>query len=431
MISRGIQTAALALILLLCAQSSSIAVSVTGSLTSVAWARENRLADAEDAEENLLLYEYLRFHATNIGSSSLAAHFSGRVGWDRFASSGDGEEYKARLYQGYLDWKLSNKSTLRLGRQFLPNDIGFWQMDGIRLETRRTGFISPMLYAGISVLPWTIKGDSEPIIGFELKTERIRSIRTRLNFLTIFDNEGADWDLLDIRGVDKAILGLQFDTFGEGVIDLLESPHRRLSLFGRGNIDLLTKEIIDGQASAEVRITPKGYVYAEYHKETPLFPADSIFSVFAVEPLRQLTFGVDQDVMSFLGLQGWYARQFFDSDPVNRYSAGFTIERQREVLLAIRLERLDDIDTHYWRAYSHIGKRLWQGLEVSLNNYYNNYERPRALKAVDAYSIQLNVRYRLNHRIQALIRLEDNINPDYKYNVRALGYLQMRFGFDK
>ncbi len=430
MIYRGIQTAALALICLLCVQLSSLAVSVTGSLTSVAWARENRLKDAEDADTNLLLYEYLRFHATDVGSSKLAAHFSGRVGWDRFASLGDGEEYKARLYQGYLDWKLSNKSSLRLGRQFLPNDVGFWQMDGFRLERHGTGFISPILYAGISVLPWTIEGDREPIIGIELKAKRTRSIRTRLSFLTIFDNEGGDWNLLDIRGVDKVILGFQFDTFGEGVIDLLESPHRRLSMYGNGNIDLLAKEIINGHASAEVRVTPKGHVYAEYRKETPLFPADSIFSVFAVEPFRQLTFGLDQDVMDFLGLQGWYARQLFDSDSINRYNVGFTIERQRETLLAIRLERLDDVDAHYWRVYSHIGKRLGQDFEVSLNNYYNNFKRPRALQAQNAYSIQLNIRYRLSRKLQALIRLEDNINPDYKYNLRALGYLQMRFGFE-
>lgn len=142
-------------------------------------------------------------------------------------------------------------------------------------------------------------------------------------------------------------------------LDLLESPHKRLSLSGHGNIDLLAKEIINAYASVEVRVTPKGHVYADFREETPLFPADSIFSVFAVEPFRQVTVGIDQDFMNFLGVQSWYARQFFDSDPIDKYSVGFTIERQRETLMALRLERLDDVDAHYWRVYSHLGKRLW------------------------------------------------------------------------
>jgi len=431
MVHKGIQTTVLALAFLLGIQLSSSALTVTGSVTSVAWARENRLADAEDAQENLILYEYLRLHANNLGSRKLAAHFSGRVGWDKRASFGTGGKYTDRLYQGYLDWKLSNKSSLRLGRQFLPNDVGFWQMDGVRLETRRTGFISPTFYAGVSVLPWTIKGDSEPILGVELRAKRFRRIRTRLSFLAIFDNEGEDWDILEIRGLDKAILGLQLDTAGSGVVDMLEDTHKLLNVFGQGNVDLLTKEIVNARASVEVRVTPKGHIYTEFRKEEPLFPADSIFSVFASEPFHQLTVGIDQDFMGFLGFQSSYARQFFDSDPINKYTVGFTLERQRETLAAVRLERLDDIDTNYWRVYSHLGKRLWQVLEVSLNNYYNNYRRPRSLESSDAYSIQLNVRYRISRKLQALVRLEDNINPDYDYNIRALGYVQMRFGFGK
>ena len=425
------QTVVLVLVLLLCVQLVSLAVSVNGTITSTVWSRENRLENAADSQTNLILYEYLRLNATNLGSNMLAAHFSGRVGWDKYASFDGDDKFTSRLYQGYLDWKLSNRSSLRLGRQFLPNGLGFWQMDGIRLEDRRTGPISPAFYAGISVLPWTIEGDSEPILGFELTTRRFRSIRTKLSFLTIFDNEGDNWNFSDVRGVDKAILGLQFDTLGEGIMDLLESPHNRLSLSGGGNIDLITKEIISGQASANLRVTPKAYLYAEFRQKTPLFPADSIFSVFAIEPFRQLTAGASYDFADFLGLQGWYSRQFFDSGPIDLYSVGFTLARQREALLALRLERLSDIDTSYWRVYSRIGKRFWQKLELSLNNYYNNYKNDIGTQEDDAYSIQFNVRYRLSRRLQALIRLENNINSDYKYNVRVLGYLRMGFGFTK
>lgn len=416
----------LVLALLLCVQLPSSAVSVNGSLTSVAWARENRLENAAEAETNLLFYEYLRLHATNLGSDRLTAHLSGRVGWDRLESFG--EKYTARLYQGYLNWRLSNRANLSLGRQFLPNDVGFWQMDGIQFELRRSGFLSPAFYGGIAVLPWTIEGDNEAILGIELKTRRLKRVRSKFSFFTVFDS---DEEVTRIQGLDKAIVGLQFDTFDWGILDSHKSLFQRLNISGRTSVDVLAKQFIGGCASASFHILPKGQLYAEYRQETPLFPADSIFAVFALEPLSRLAIGLDYEAMSFLGLHGRYSRQFFDSGPVDRYSAGFTLRSERETFFALRLEHLDDMDTHYWRVYSHVGKQLARRLEIGINNYYNNYRFARKSQTEDAYSFQLRIGYRLSKNLQAIIRLEDNINPDYKYNIRARGYVRMGFGFGK
>jgi hypothetical protein len=428
MICKKFQTVVLPLVLLLCVQLPSIAVSVNGNLTTAFWARENRLEKPEDAENNLLLYEYLRFHATDLGTSRLTAHVSGRVGWDRLESSG--EKYTSRLYQGYLDWKLSRTSALRLGRQFLPNDVGFWQMDGVRFELQNKGLVSPAFYAGMGVLPWTIEGNDEVMLGIELRSKRLWSVRSKISLLTIFDsNDESDLPILGIERVDKTILGVQFDTFGGEIHNLFETPHKRLNVSGRGNIDLITKEIIDGYISTNVNVLSGGQLYLEYSHRTPFFPADSIFSVFAAEPFDQLTVDASYEVTSFLDLHGRYARQFFDLEPINQYGAGFSVKSQRETLLALRLDRLIDIDRHYWRLYSRIGKRLTKRFEITLNNYYSNYKLTRAVGAEDAYSFQLKIGYRVARNLQALIRLENNTNPDYKYNVRALGYLRMRFGF--
>jgi hypothetical protein len=428
-IYRGIQITVLIIALLFSTQLPSLAISVNGNLTSVAWARENRVKNADDSQTNLLLYEYLNLRATDLGSPKLAAYVSGRAGWDKLESFEEKETL--RLYQGYLDWKLSNKSSLRLGRQFLPNDVGFWQIDGIRMETFRSGFISPAVYAGLSVLPWTINGDKEPLFGVELGTQRVYGIRSKVSFLTILDKDGEDQGNLGIRGVDKAILGVQIEKFGEGILDLLESPHNRLNIYGRGSIDLLSKKIVSSYVFANARIIPEVQVFIGYQHETPLFPADSIFSVFDSEPFRELNIGVDYQAFNFLSLQSQYARQFFDSEPINRYSVGFNLTNQLEPVLSLRLERLDDIDSNYWRIYSHIGKQLGQRLQVGLSNYYNNYKLSSSRHTEDAYSFQLKAGYQLTHNLQVLLRLEDNINPDYKYNIRALGYLRVGFGLGK
>jgi hypothetical protein len=423
--NKKILTTILLLAFLLCIQLTSYAISINGNLTSAFWLREDKLENPKDAQRNLFIYEYLNLNAQNIGSPKIAANLSGRAGWDKL--NGFDEKNAFRLYQGYLDWKLSDESSLRLGRQFLPNNVGFWQMDGVRLEMFKSSFASPTLYTGISALPWTIEGDKEPILGVELGTPRFHSIKGKLNFLTLFGSDKNN----KINGLDKAILGIQIENFGESIIELLEPSHDRLTIYGKGSVDLLSQKIVNGYAFADVRITSKAQLSLGYQQEEPLFPADSIFSVFNTETFRQLNVGADYQVFKPINLEAQYTREFYDSGPVNKYNAGISITNQLEPILSIRLERLNDIDTHYWRVYSHIGKQFGRRLEIGISNYYNNYKLSKSLQNEEAYSFQLKTSYQLTRNLQASLRLEDNINPDYKYNIRALGYLRMGFGLGK
>ncbi|MBI1929395.1 hypothetical protein HYR99_34765, partial [Candidatus Poribacteria bacterium] len=141
------------------------------SLTTVAWARENRTPPVgEGVETNLFLYEYFRLNVVNIGGQQLALHTQGRVRWNRL----DEEQWDGRFYQGYFDWKPTKSINFRAGRQFLPNDVGFWQIDGVRINLNPpfppfqrgdTGGISPSIYGGVSVSPWTLVGDREGVLG--------------------------------------------------------------------------------------------------------------------------------------------------------------------------------------------------------------------------------------------------------------------------
>ena len=132
------------------------------SLTTVAWARENRTPPVgEDVETNLFLYEYFRLNMVNIGGQQLALHTQGRVRWNRLGE----EQWDGRFYQGYFDWKPTKSINFRAGRQFLPNDVGFWQMDGVRINLNFLESISPSIYGGVSVSPWTLVSDREGVLG--------------------------------------------------------------------------------------------------------------------------------------------------------------------------------------------------------------------------------------------------------------------------
>ncbi|MEK7397058.1 MAG: hypothetical protein AAB116_08985, partial [Candidatus Poribacteria bacterium] len=191
------------------------------------------------------------------------------------------------------------------------------------------------------------------------------------------------------------------------------------------------KKVINSYLFANMRVTPKIDLSLGYQQDEPLFPADSIFSVFNTETFRQLNASADYQILRLVVLRGDWTRQFFDSGPIDRYSAGIAVTSKSEPVLTIRLENLNDIDTNYWRVYSHIGKQFGRRLEIGLSNYYNNYRLTESLHNKNAYSFQLKTSYQLSRNLHVLFRVEDNINPDYKYNIRAIGYLRMGFGLGK
>jgi hypothetical protein len=402
------------------------ALSITGNLTNTFWTRENQLRNAENARTNLNFYEYAYLRATNIGSDRLSAYIQGRIGWNRFPV--EDEQFTGRLYQGYIDYRLPKKFDLQLGRQFLPNDVGFWQIDGARLSIKNLGPIDSRFYGGIAATPWMVEKKRDGIAGIELTEFGIRNSEFGITFLTVFDK----------NRLNNVILGMRLNVPKVNIFDVHRDVHKGFSFFGRGSIDLLTQQVISGYGY--LHFIPLSPIHAslKYQHETPLFPADSIFSIFAFEPLQQAVAACEIDIPPFskgglggifngLGLYGRYARQFFDDDvPINQYSAGFSIKSRYERVFDIHLERLSDIHTKYWRIHSYIGKMLTPRLEIGFNHYYNNYELTR-FKAADAYSYQLNLKYQIFRNLSAFMRIEDNINVDYVYNVRVIGYIRILF----
>lgn len=417
------------------------ALSLSGSLMSTIWARENQWQSGEqiveEEQSNLFFYEYLHLHAANLWTERLTAHLRGRIGWRRFSQTDGDERFDHLLYQGYLNYRVPRTIALRCGRQFLPNDVGFWQMDGVRLSIERFGLAVPTLYGGVAVAPWTIKGDKKGVVGCELNRLEALHIQSKFSLMTLFSKDE----------INRAILGVRLNAPRATIFDIHRDTHKRFSLIGRASVDLLTQQIISGYGYAHFCPLPPIHASIEYQHETPLYPADSIFSVFSVEPLRQFSLGLDLNITEWLGLNGGYARQFYDEGPIHRYSSGISVnlplvrggQRKNRFVLSypgkwgneriveFRLERLVDIDAEYWRIYSYIGKRLTNRLEISLNHYYNNYRLSQAAQVEDAYSFQCRVRYQIHRNLQAFMRIEDNINPDYEYNIRAVGQLRMSF----
>jgi hypothetical protein len=244
------------------------------------------------------------------------------------------------------------------------------------------------------------------------------AFQTKASFLGVFNQES----------VNRAILGFNVEIPGASIFDIHRDVRERFHISARGSADLLTQQIISGNASIAFRPVATTQLNVGYRHETPLFPADSIFSIFAIEPLEELTIGLDTNVNSWLGVYGRYAHQFFDVGEIDRYISGFSIKHQRETLLRFQFERLDDGDRKYWRTYSALNRSVTKRWQLGLVHYYNNYQRSPVTQIERAYSFQLNMNYLLRNNLRWLVRIEDNINPDFQYNIRAYSSLRFDFG---
>jgi hypothetical protein len=128
-------------------------------------------------------------------------------------------------------------------------------------------------------------------------------------------------------------------------------------------------------------------------------------------------------------VHGRYAHQFFDLAEVDRYISGFSIRNQRETLLRFHVEHLNDGARKYWRTYASLNKLVTPRWQIGLVNYYNNYRFSAVTQSETAYSFQFNTDYRFHNNIRLLVRIEDNVNPDFQYNIRAYSSLRLDLDF--
>ena len=369
----------------------------------------------EDVETDLFLYEYFRLNVVNVSGRQLALHAHGRVLWNRLAT----DRWDGRFYQGYLDWKPTKLINFRAGRQFLPNDVGFWQMDGVRINLNLLKWLSPSIYGGVTEPPWSLARDRGGVLGVDVERRILTAFQTKVSFLTLFDEEA----------IDRAILGFRLDAPSTSIFDLHRDARKRFHLAARGSVDLLTQEVISGNVSIALRPLATTQISMGYRHETPLFPAESIFSVFDIEPIKELTIGLDTNLISWVGVHGRYAHQFFDLAEVDRYISGFSIRNQRETLLRFHVEHLNDGARKYWRTYASLNKLVTPRWQIGLVNYYNNYRFSAVTQSETAYSFQFNTDYRFHNNIRLLVRIEDNVNPDFQYNIRAYSSLRLDLDF--
>ncbi|MFC1715850.1 hypothetical protein ACFL6S_19430 [Candidatus Poribacteria bacterium] len=385
-------------------------INIDGSLTTMAWVRQEPVPrQGEDLYS--YLYEYIRVSMADIGDDSLSAYIYARVKKD-VANNGKPDW---RAFSGYMNWSGPADSSIRIGRQFLPNGLGFWRMDGVRAQFRSFKGVSHSIYAGLSVAPWAIENERDGLVGLEIDLSEIRRLRGGVNLFTNFDSEN----------FERIIIGGHLDSSDYSLFRL-----RRFIMYSKVNFDALAGELVQGSVTINLNLVEDLGIYTEYFHGKQLFPEESIFSVFAADDRNEGSIGLRYSIAESISLGGRYGRHFSSSLPSNTYEIGLhrSIPYGTSFGVTVLGAEKSDAASRHSGAHFNIGRTITRKFSAMVSAYYNDYRLRESQERDNVYSLQLDLSYRVIDQISAYLRLEDNVDANGDSNFRLLARVRLGFG---
>ena len=388
-------------------------VSIAGSLTTMVWARQDPIA-RDGADLYSFLYEYLRASISDIGDDSLSAYIYVR-GKKDIANDG---KLDLRAFSGYLDWSGPRDSSLRLGRQFLPNGLGFWQMDGIRAKFRSFKNISHTVYAGFSVAPWAIEDQKNGLAGLEIDLPEIWQLRSGVSIFADFDSQN----------FQRVIIGGHLDSSDYSLFRL-----RKFTMYSKVNFDALAMELVQGSVAVNLNPVKNFSIYAEYFHGKQLFPDDSIFSVFAADDKNEASIGLRYNIEKSTSLGGRYGRHFSSLLPSNTYEVGLhrSVPYGTSFGATVLGAENSGVKSRYIGARLNMGRAVTKKFSTMISAHYRDYRLRESQERDSVYSLQLDLSYRVIDQILAYLRLEDNIDAGGNSRFRLLVRMRLGFGYGR
>lgn len=401
-----------------------------GSLTSAIWLRENArsavnakgTSDPNDTSATYFQYFRLstsRFPPTRSGISA-QFYVSGR--WmnaldvqsnlDAAATSDD-----FRLYESYVDLATPRGWQFRAGRQYLPNAVGFWELDGVRWQ-QRFAFLTATVYGGSGASSWQFDESKSRVVGGHLEVRAKDRLRARGGAMATFPKRLADYDAFYL-----------FFGFDASTLNPI-SIHPTDKVRGTATADIAVEPQYSrvARASGVARLdSDRVSISAELRYDTPSFAADSIFRVFAVEPTRETSLGVESRPLTWLAVNGRLTRQRFDDGSASRERLEMVAYDGYEPVLRAGVEWLDWAQRSRRYLYFRAQRQVLPFLTVGVGNAMNTYRYVDDASNVFTRTLQGDMRIRFSPNWRLLARIERNRNRDYRSATRFLAWLQTSF----
>ncbi len=343
------------------------------------------------------LGEYLSLSVTKIDpEGKLSIQGYGRGSQDIL----NGQGLNGRLYFLYADYSnLFDKADIRLGRQFVNYAAGSALIDGGKIDLKNVGPVAFSVMGGRNVI-FNLDGEASTshdyVWGISANLAGFKSTNAELSYFM----------KLDDAGVARDQIGGTFNQY------LLNS----LKVYTNARFDM-TSEVFS-EVLAGVKYYPSSDLVftGEWYQSYPIFDNSSIYSVFAVGRYQEGVFRADYTINDMASVNAGYTRQIYGDEggDTDVYAIGTTLRPIEKVQV--------DLTYDYQLGYG--GKLNGGALEVSYTPiaplelaggiHYDTYERDRATGLETARKYWLGTKYKLNKSMTASVRVEDNVNQQYK-----------------
>ncbi len=377
------------------------------STTSVAWSAEIHgrsstqflwFNDYVTGEKQAELGQYLSLSITKVDTEGkLSFSGYGRLTQDVKHD----EDLKGRLYYLYGDYSnLYDKADIRLGRQFVNYAAGSALVDGVKVDLKNVGPVAFSVMGGRNVV-FNLEGEASK------SEDYVWGIAANLAGYKNTDAELSYFMKHDDAGIAREQIGASFKQF-------LFNP-LQMKLYANARYDLTSETFSEVLAGLRYNVTTDLILTGEWYQSYPIFDSSSIYSVFAVDRYQEAVFRADYTINDKISVNGGYTKQMYDSgDNVDVYEAGARIRPIEKVQVNLNYDFQSGANGKLNGGALEAIYEPIKPLELAAGIHYDVYERDRITGQETARKYWVGSKYKINKAMTASIRIEDNVNQQYK-----------------
>jgi hypothetical protein len=209
-------------------------------------------------------------------------------------------------------------------------------------------------------------------------------------------------------------------------LDISTTPFGKVNFYGRLKYDTMSQVYNEMLFGAKVSPIKDLTLRGEYYESYPTFDAASIYSVFSVNQYKELSMTAEYQLTSKYRVSLKYARETFDGDSkANVYEIGLLAKPIKDLTLNVIYENRDGY------AGQLSGIRLYGEYKIAKASVlagidYDDFRRQLSREG-SAKRYWAGVNYEISRSINAVLRVEDNVN--FNYDNSYQGYAAIQFNY--
>jgi hypothetical protein len=209
---------------------------------------------------------------------------------------------------------------------------------------------------------------------------------------------------LDNDGVARDQLGASFKQY------LFNS----LKVYGNTRFDIPSETF--SEVLAGVKYFPRAdlVLTGEWYQSYPTFDSTSIFSVFAVSRYQEGVFRVDYTINDKIAVNAGYSRQVFEGDDADVFGVGCRIRPIENLSVTLNYDHRNGYGGRLDGGIADVTYDITKKFEIAGGIHFDVYERDRVTGEETARKYWLGSKYKINDKMSASVRVEDNVNARFK-----------------